>query len=413
MTVKRARHNGEGSIYPHRNGYAAYTWVTTPAGRRQRKYVYGKTREAVHAKWLELSREARRGPVAASVPKLGEYLQRWLDEVVQPNLAPLTHSTYETLVRLYIEPGVGQFRLDRLRVRDVQTWLNSLTTKCQCCAQGKDARRAARDPARARCCAKGVCCRAVASPRTVKDLRTVLRSALSTAMSDELIDKNVAALVKAPRVRPRTVVAWSSDEARQFLESARGDGDTLYSVYVLILVLGLRKGEVMGLTWPTVDLEHRELTISLQLQRVRRELLLRQTKTDASDDVLPMPDLCVAALRLRAQQQDLDRTGAGQSWRGEPAGAGLVFTGRYGTPIDPRTLNRRFAARCTAAGVRPLRVHDARKTCATLLVDLDVHPRVIMRVLRHADPAVTMEIYAKASSASTREALRKLGEALT
>ena len=57
-------------------------------------------------------------------------------------------------------------------------------------------------------------------------------------------------------------------------------------------------------------------------------------------------------------------------------------------------------------------MHDARRTCATLLVDLDVHPRVIMRVLRHADQAVTMEIYAKASSAATREALRRLGESL-
>jgi integrase len=50
--------------------------------------------------------------------------------------------------------------------------------------------------------------------------------------------------------------------------------------------------------------------------------------------------------------------------------------------------------------------------CATLLVDLDVHPRVIMHVLRHADQAVTMEIYAKASSDVTREALRSLGESL-
>ena len=57
-------------------------------------------------------------------------------------------------------------------------------------------------------------------------------------------------------------------------------------------------------------------------------------------------------------------------------------------------------------------VHDARRTCATLLVDLDVHPRVIMRILRHADLSVTMEVYAKASSDSTREALRRLGESL-
>jgi integrase len=63
-----------------------------------------------------------------------------------------------------------------------------------------------------------------------------------------------------------------------------------------------------------------------------------------------------------------------------------------------------------AAGVRPITVHDARHTCATLLADLDVHPRVIMRILRHADQAVTMEIYANASLAATREAQRRLGE---
>ncbi len=413
MTAKRVRSNGDGSIFPYRNGYAAYVWVTTPSGRRQRKYVYGKTRDVVRSKWVQLADAARRGPVVTSTPTVAQYLQRWLVDVVAPNLAPLTHSTYEILIRLYIAPGIGHIRLDRLRVRDVQTWLNALARTCQCCAQGKDARRAAKDPARARCCAKGQCCRSYASPRTIKDLRTVLRSALSTAMSDELISKNVAALAKAPKIRPRKVVAWSSDEARRVLESARADGDALYAAYVLILLLGLRKGEVMGLTWPAVDLDKQELSIGLQLQRVRRELLLRETKTAASDSVLPMPDLCVAALRLRAREQANDREQVGDAWRGHEPGAGLVFTGRYGTPMDPRTLNRRFSARCEASGVRHIGVHDARKTCATLLVDLDVHPRVIMRVLRHADLGVTMEIYANASSASTREALRRLGEALT
>jgi hypothetical protein len=154
VNAQRRRHNGEGSIYPRGNGYAAYVWVTTPTGGRQRKYVYGKTREAVHARWIELAGEARRGPIASSIPKLSAYLREWLDEVVQPNLAPLTHSTYETLVRLYITPALGNVRLDRLRVRDVQTWLNSLASTCQCCAQSKDARRAAKDPSRARCCAR-------------------------------------------------------------------------------------------------------------------------------------------------------------------------------------------------------------------------------------------------------------------
>lgn len=69
-------------------------------------------------------------------------------------------------------------------------------------------------------------------------------------------------------------------------------------------------------------------------------------------------------------------------------------------------------ARCARAGVRKITVHDARRTCATLLVDLDVHPRVIMQVLRHAEVSVTMEIYSQASSDATRDALKRLGESL-
>ena len=90
----------------------------------------------------------------------------------------------------------------------------------------------------------------------------------------------------------------------------------------------------------------------------------------------------------------------------------LVFSGRYGTPIDPRTLNRKFTARSDAEGMRRLTIHDARHTCAKLLVDLDVQPHMIMRILRHADQVVTMEICANASSAATHEALRRLGDIL-
>ena len=128
--------------------------------------------------------------------------------------------------------------------------------------------------------------------------------------------------------------------------------------------------------------------------------------------MLPLPGIVATALVLRGDEQAKERAAVAGAWQGEPAGEGLVFTGRYGTPVDPRVLNRRFTARCAAAGVRLLGVHDARKTSATLHVDLDVHPRAIMRVLRHADLAVTMEVYANASSGATREALRRLGESL-
>lgn len=404
------RGNGEGSIYPYRSGFAAYVWTVTPAGRKQRKYVYGQTREVVHGKWVALTQQASRGPVATRQPTLGQFLSRWLTETVAPNLAPLTHATYESHVRNYIEPALGIIRLDRLRVSDVQSWLNRLPTQCQCCAQGKDAKRAERGAAR--CCKVGKCCHSYPSARTIRDARAVLRAGLSSAIREELVERNVAVLVSTPKQRKRQVVPWTSEEARRFLESARDADDPMYAAYVLVVVLGLRKGEVLGLRWDAINFLARELVIDHQLQRVRRSLLYRETKTEASDASLPMPEIVTAALELRRAQQAAAKVEAGSAWQASGDWPDLVFTGRYGTAVDPRTMNTRFTDRCERAGVRRLTVHDARRTCATLLVDLDVHPRVIMRVLRHADQAVTMEIYAKASSDGTREALRRLGESL-
>ena len=138
-----------------------------------------------------------------------------------------------------------------------------------------------------------------------------------------------------------------------FLESARGDHDPLYAGYVLMLVLGLRRGELLRLAWEDVDLERHEASIRWQVHRIKGELLRRPTKTKTSEAPLPLPDICVQALEL----------------------------------------------------------HSTRRTCASLLVALDVHPRVAMAILRHSQIAVTMDIYSQVSSTSTRDALKKLGEA--
>jgi integrase len=276
----RGRANGEGSIFPYRNGYASYVWVTTPEGKRVRKWAYGKTREEVHDKWLKLHNAAKQGPVVTKSPTLAGYLAYWLREVVEPNLAPATAANYDMFVRLYIVPELGKKRLDKLAVRDVRVWLNQLRERCQCCAQGKDERRAEDDR---RCCAIGDCCEQIASERTVRDAWTVLRAALNNAVREEITPRNVAALMRVPKPRRRKVKPWSVDEARKFLESARKRRDPLYAAYVLILVLGLRRGEVLGLRWEDVDLDKSELTIGWQIQRIRRQLLHRETKTESSD----------------------------------------------------------------------------------------------------------------------------------
>ena len=192
------------------------------------------------------------------------------------------------------------------------------------------------------------------------------------------------------------------------LESAKRDHHPLYAAYVLILVLGLRKGEVVGLPWSAVNLDRAELDIGWQLQRVRRELLHRETKTEASDATLALPGICFTALRMREKEQAETRAAAGANW----IETGLVFTTSVGTPFEPRNFNRRFETRRVKARLRKITVHDVRRTCASLLAALDVHPRVAMRIMRHAQIDVTMNVYTEVSDAKTLQALKRLAKQL-
>lgn len=197
---------------------------------------------------------------------------------------------------------------------------------------------------------------------------TVLRSALSNAVRDQLGARNVAALVRDPTPRPSKPRPWTVDEARRLLVCARDDVDPYYVAYVLVLVLGLRRGEALGLGWSDVDLDVGELRIACQVQRIGGELMRRTTKTAASSAPPPLPDICRAALQGQARQQAAARAAVGAAWHD----TGLVVTSRYGT----------------------------------------VHPHVAMQILRHVQIAVTMNVYSEVSSTETREALRRLGAQL-
>jgi integrase len=89
---------------------------------------------------------------------------------------------------------------------------------------------------------------------------------------------------------------------------------------------------------------------------------------------------------LRHAQQTGDRKAAGELWQGT---RGLIFTTKYGTPIEPGNLTRMFALRARRAGLRVIPLRNTRHTCSSLLVALKVHPKVAQRILRHSQIAMT------------------------
>ncbi|MGW0865637.1 site-specific integrase [Streptomyces sp. NPDC002611] len=203
----------------------------------------------------------------------------------------------------------------------------------------------------------------------------------------------------------REIEPLTAKEGRQLLTAARDN--RLWAAYELAVRIGLRRGELLGLRWSDVDLHEGVLTVRQALQRVGGELLIVAPKTQRSARRVALPSECVTALRA---QQLADREAAGSNWK--RTAQGLVFTTKNGTPIEPRNRNRSFEALCVRAGVRRVRFHDLRHTCASLLHEQGADARMIMEVVGRSSIRVTMDIYTFVWLDSQRSAFDRVGDAL-
>ena len=370
---KRRRVNGEGSVYKRGDGYwVGAVDVSTTSGARKRVVVYGKTLAEARDKLSKVQQDMRSGiPVPDKVWKLGPYLDYWLENFVKRNRRPATYNLYEMIVRLYLKPGLGSRKLTSLTVPVVQEFLNRRL-------QVGD------------------------SIRKVQIMRTVLSAALTRAVREELIVRNVARLVELPQWQRGRIRPWAADEARAFLVAARPD--PLYTAFVLLILYGLRRGEVLGLRWDDIDFDGGAIQIHQQLQRVRGELFLAPVKTQAGQRGLPLLDAAAQALKLQAERQAAYRVDMGSAW----PETGLVFTTRTGRPIEPRNLVRSFRRICDNNQIRFIKVHHLRHTVGSLLKDLGVPARDAQTILGHTRISTTLEIYTDTDEQARRDALTRL-----
>lgn len=234
----------------------------------------------------------------------------------------------------------------------------------------------------------------------------VLSAALSRAVREELIARNVARLVELPTWEPATVYPWSSAEALAFLAAAADD--PLFPAFVFLLLYGMRRGEVLGLRWQDIDLDSQMIHVRQQIQRVRGDLHIGPVKTRAGSRDLPLLGLARNALTRRRDRQEADRANLGSAW----ADTGLVFTTRTGRPVEPRNLVRSFIRICEDNGIRKIRLHAIRHTTASLLKDLGVPARDAQIILGHAHVSTTQQIYTHVDEAARLAALSRLNKLL-
>ncbi|PWS52010.1 site-specific integrase [Streptomyces sp. FT05W] len=379
--MAKRRPNGGGTVTRRKDGrYQGAAYVTNTDGHRVRKFVYGSTYDEAAEKLGKLQEQERNGvPVPSRTWSLGEWLAYWLEHIVKPNREHNTYVKYESKVRLYLVPHLGKKPLVRLTPAQLRSFMAELK-------------------------------RTEVPPAARFEVLRVLRNALNRAVREELLTRNVAELVDMPKVTKKEAKPWNAREAITFLRSARAH--RLYAACVLVLVLGLRRSEVLGLRWQDIDFDQRQFTPLKQVQRVKGVgLVLKDLKTESSHAVLPLPEFCARALEERRELQELERRIVGDGWSQEP-GQDLIFSSERGGLTDPVGFSRSFNALVKRAGVRRITVRLARHTCGTLLAFLKVHPKVAQAILRHSQISMTMDVYTHVVGDGEREAVTMLAELL-
>ena len=293
-----------------------------------------------------------------------DYLLEWL-EIAKGRLAHATYGAYQGLLKSTIVPYFRKKKLTlrELEARHLQMFYSEMLRRV--------------------------------TPNTVIHYHAVIHSALKYAVKTDMLIQNVADKVDRPRKNSFQPVFLSADEMQKMFEALRG---TKLELPVLVAAFyGLRRGEVVGLKWDAIDFDQNTITIrhtvtSCDLDGKRVLVASDTTKTKSSMRTLPLvPFMRERLLTLKEEQQE-NRRLCGRSYIKEYLE--YVCVNEIGDLIKPHYVTESFPKLLKAKGMRQIRYHDLRHSCASLLLANGVPMKQIQEWLGHSDFSTTANIYA-------------------
>ncbi|MHB8324570.1 MAG: site-specific integrase [Candidatus Dormibacteria bacterium] len=221
--------------------------------------------------------------------------------------------------------------------------------------------------------------------------------------------RSAAALVEAPQDAPTEMATLDAQQVKRLLTAAQGD--RLEALYVLAVTTRMWQGQLLGLRWQDLDLDHGSLAVVRNLQPLPGLGLTntKRQKTEKSRHRVERGALAVGALRAHKVRQGDERSGVGDAWEDHD----LEFPHVLGHPLSrERLLRQGFEPLLKAAGLPRIRFHDLRHTTATLLLSQGVHQKIVSELLGHSTVAITLNTYSHVTQAMSRAAADTLDSLL-
>lgn len=366
-STKKRRARGEGNLRQRKDGIweARFVVGTDPGtGKEIRKSVYGRTQKEARQKMTEaiaaLDKGDYREPCKMS---LAQWLDIWQREYLG-GVKPKTLVDYGIITEKHIKPALGATRLDALTPHAIQTFYNSLMKPVD---EG----------------GKGL------SPKTLRCIHGVFHKALQQAVMLNYIRANPTDACTLPRVTRKEIKPLDEGDIGRFLQAVKGD--PFEPVFLVTLFTGLRRGEVLGLTWDCVDFDAGTITINKQLQpdtKDGRSYHLVSTKNGKGRIIAPA-SYVMKLLRTHQRKQSEWRLRAGPLW----ADSGLVFTNELGAHLSPYTVCHHYKRIVESIGLPLARFHDLRHSYAVAAIRSGDDIKTVQGNLGHATAPFTLDVY--------------------
>jgi integrase len=380
MKKKGKAANGEGSIRQRPDG----SWEARIAvgrnedGKPIQRSIYGKTQAEVVKKKQELHASINSGLyVEPSAMTVGEWFDIWTSEYILYS-APKTIESYEMFTKNYIKPVLGTTKLQKLRTPAIQALYNRLLSEGG--ISGK-----------------------TLSVKTVKNLHGVIHSALKQAFNLGYISFNPSEKCKLPK-STRPEMKPLGNLTATFMDAIKGHQYEL--LYLVDLSIGLRRSEIIGLSWDCIDFNRSQIRVYRQLQYIPKikQYVFRPRKNNKIL-LITAPKFVMETLQKQKRRQAEWKLKVGDMWDNEN---NLIFTNELGFHLRHNTVCKHFKAIVKTIGIPETRFHDLRHSCATSALEIGIDVKTVQEMLGHHSAAFTLDVYGHVTDEMRHSAAAKM-----
>jgi integrase len=345
---------------------------------------HGKKGDA-EARLAELIHQHETGALVDSKKAtVAAFLTDWLKNYASNRVSGLTFQRYSILIKKSIIPTLGTTLLAKLQPTHLQALYTRLMENGRTIGKG------------------GL------SASTVRQVHAVLHKALRCAVKWGFLPRNIADAVEAPRPRPKEATVPTPAEIANLLAYLQTADPDLRTPTLVAAATGMRRGELLALTWANVDLERGSISVTQSLEEtLANGVVVKQPKTASSRRTVAVPAMVAEALRSHSAAQAARKLAMGAGYKD----IDFVFADLDGSMLVPSLFSKRFK-RSTNKCKLPIRFHDLRHACATMLLRQGVHPKIVSERLGHSTIGITLNLYSHVTPDMQRDAAEQLDNVL-